>query len=132
MNYKCYIVLKKEGLLPIVVRHKAKYFDKFEIGEYVFEEVFFFNEKDYKELEKEFNIYSFINCEYDMNKYSDLRNRAMFKLNLERREKYIVDDKNNKQLVSIDNGTSIDIINEYTITSDIVKLERERKWFIID
>lgn len=127
MNYKCYIVLKKEGLLPIVVRHKAKYFDKFEIGEYVFEEVFFFNEKDYKELEKEFNIYSFINCEYDMNKYSDLRNRAMFKLNLERREKYIVDDKNNKQLVSIDNGTSIDIINECTITSDIVKLERKKK-----
>lgn len=127
MNYKCYIVLKKEGLLPIVVRHKAKYFDKFEIGEYVFEEVFFFNEKDYKELEKEFNIYSFINCEYDMNKYSDLRNRAMFKLNLERREKYIVDDKNNKQLVSIDNGTSIDIINEYTITSDIAKLERKKK-----
>lgn len=127
MNYKCYIVLKKEGLLPIVVRHKAKYFDKFEIGEYVFEEVFFFNEKDYKELEKEFNIYSFINCEYDMNKYSDLRNRAMFKLNLERREKYIVDDKNNKQLVSIDNGTSIDIINECTFTSDIAKLERKKK-----
>lgn len=127
MNYKCYIVLKKEGLLPIVVRHKAKYFDKFEIGEYVFEEVFFFNGKDYKELEKEFNIYSFINCEYDMNKYSDLRNRAMFKLNLERREKYIVDDKNNKQLVSIDNGTSIDIINECTITSDIAKLERKKK-----
>lgn len=127
MNYKCYIVLKKEGLLPIVVRHKAKYFDKFEIGEYVFEEVFFFNEKDYKELEKEFNIYSFINCEYDMNKYSDLRNRAMFKLNLERREKYIVDNKNNKQLVSIDNGTSIDIINECTITSDIAKLERKKK-----
>lgn len=127
MNYKCYIVLKKEGLLPIVVRHKAKYFDKFEIGEYVFEEVFFFNEKDSKELEKEFNIYSFINCEYDMNKYSDLRNRAMFKLNLERREKYIVDDKNNKQLVSIDNVTSIDIINECTITSDIAKLERKKK-----
>lgn len=89
--------------------------------------MFFFNEKDYKELEKEFNIYSFINCEYDMNKYSDLRNRAMFKLNLERREKYIVDDKNNKQLVSIDNGTSIDIINECTITSDIAKLERKKK-----
>ena len=93
----------------------------------MFKEVFFFNEKDCKELEKEFNIYSFINCEYDMNKYSDLRNRAMFKLNLERREKYIVDDKNNKQLVSIDNGTSIDIINECTITSDIAKLERKKK-----
>lgn len=90
-DYICYMIFKKDGSLPIIVRHNERYFDGYEMEEATLEEVLFFEEKDYKKLVKE-NTNKFIEFKYDMNKYRSIRNLAIFKLDLGRKEDFIVDD----------------------------------------
>ena len=92
-DYICYMIFKKDGTLPIIVRHKERYFDGYEIGEVPLEEVLFFEEEDYKKLVKE-STNGFIDTKYDMNKYRSIRNLAQFKLNLGRKSDFVVDDYN--------------------------------------
>lgn len=119
-DYICYMTFKKGGLLPIVVRHNERYFDGYEMEEDTLEEVLFFEEKDYKKLVNE-NTKGFIDCEYDMNKYRSVRNLAIFKLDLGKREDYVVEDYGR---LKIDVNSSF-IIEIYTKSFERTELLRE-------
>lgn len=90
-DYICYMIFKKDGLLPIVVRHNERYFDGYEMEEDTLEEVFFFDKKNYKELIKEC-VNKFIDCEYDMNKYRSIKKLSLFKLDLGKEKDYVTKD----------------------------------------
>ncbi len=90
-DYICYMIFKKDGTLPVIIRHNERYFDGYEMEEDTLEEVLFFEEKDYKKLANE-NTKGFIDCGYDKNKYRSVRNLAIFKLDLGKREAYVVED----------------------------------------
>ncbi len=92
-DYICYMIFKKDGTLPIIVRHKERYFDGYEMEEAPLEEVLFFIEEDYKKLVKE-STNGIIDAKYDMNKYRSIRNLAQFKLDLGRKSDFVVDDYN--------------------------------------
>ena len=90
-DYICYMLFKKDGTRPIIVRHKERYFDGCEMDEDALEEVLFFEEKDYRKLVKE-SIKGVIDVKYDMNKYRGVRNLAQFKLDLGRNKDFVIDD----------------------------------------
>lgn len=125
-DYICYMIFKKNGTLPVIIRHNERYFDGYEMEEDTLEEVLFFEEKDYKKLVNE-NTKGFIDCGYDKNKYRSVRNLAIFKLDLGKREDYVVEDYGRLK-IDVNSSFIIEIYTESFERTELLK-ESIRKEF---